>query len=53
MRAAPPGPINGADYAGDDYNVTNWDTPKSGAANNYEVRLPPSAPRAVFPGTLP
>lgn len=31
------GPTFGADYAGDDYNVTSWNTPKSGAANNYKA----------------
>eukprot|EP01051_Picozoa_sp_SAG22_P007695 SAG22_NODE_550_length_9202_cov_30.666484_10_plen_128_part_00 len=29
------GPTFGADYAGDDYNCTPWNTPKSGSANNY------------------
>lgn len=31
------GPSFGADYGGDDYNCTMWNTPESGAANNYEV----------------
>lgn len=31
------GPTFGADYAGDDYNVTQWNTPKSGAADNYKA----------------
>eukprot|EP01043_Picozoa_sp_COSAG02_P034895 COSAG02_NODE_2465_length_8785_cov_21.743610_11_plen_90_part_00 len=31
------GPTFGADYAGGDYNVTSWNTPKSGAANNYKA----------------
>ena len=31
------GPSFGADYGGGDYNCTMWNTPESGAANNYEV----------------
>jgi hypothetical protein len=30
------GPTFGTDYAGQDYNVTNWNTPKSKAADNYK-----------------
>ena len=30
------GPTNGADYAGMDYNVTQWNTPKSKSADNYK-----------------
>jgi hypothetical protein len=30
------GPTFGTDYAGQDYNVTSWDTPKSKAADNYK-----------------
>lgn len=31
------GPTFGADYGGDDYNVTSWNTPKSKAADNYKA----------------
>ena len=31
------GPTYGADYAGQDYNVTSWNTPKSKSADNYKA----------------
>ena len=35
-RAYDMGPTFGKDYAGEDYSVVAWNTPKSAAANNYE-----------------
>ena len=48
------GPTRGADYAGLDYNITNWNTPASKAADDYksafeqrqQVRKTPSWPRS-------